>query len=69
VKKPIDYKAITVAVGILVALVIAATLWIRHPGESSLSRFPSSKPQAAMPSFKKIINTTLEAFTETEMAK
>jgi len=32
VKKSITYKEITIAIGILVALVIALTLWIHEPG-------------------------------------
>jgi len=34
VKKFITYREITVAIGILVALVIVLTLWVRKPGQS-----------------------------------
>lgn len=33
VKKAVTYREITVAIGILVAMVIALTLWINKPGE------------------------------------
>ena len=33
-KKTITYREITVAIGILVAMVIALTLWIKDPGEA-----------------------------------
>ena len=33
VKKTVTYREITVAIGILVAMVIALTLWIKTPGE------------------------------------
>ena len=47
VKKSITYKEITVAIGILVAMVIALTLWIRTP-ESEVSG-PASTPKVGLP--------------------
>ena len=35
VKKTITYREITVAIGILVAMVIALTLWIKNPQEAA----------------------------------
>ena len=47
VKKSISFRVITMTIGILVAMVIALTLWIGAPGRTSKT-LPSS-PESAVP--------------------
>jgi hypothetical protein len=57
VKKLITYRGITVAIGILVALVIVLTLWVKKPGHP-VSGF-NRTPQPEMPlSVKNVLETT-----------
>lgn len=56
-KKLITYRVVTVAIGILVALVIVLTLWVKKPGHT-VSGF-NRAPQLEMPlSAKKVLETT-----------
>ena len=47
VKRTITYREITVAIGILVAMVIALTLWVKTPGEKITES--GSRPHASSP--------------------
>lgn len=60
VKKTITFKTITVAIGVLVAVMIALTLWIRTPEEASLTRFPSRPQATVLAPAKKMINTAVD---------
>jgi len=62
VKKSITYKEITVAIGIIVAMVIAITLWIRVP-EHEVSG-AASTPKVGLPAAaKNLFKTTVRIFT------
>jgi len=67
VKKSKTYKAITVAIGILVAMVIAITLWVRVPRDVSVTDF-RSKPHAHLPApIRKLISTALVLVSELKL--
>jgi hypothetical protein len=61
VKKFITYREITVVIGILVALVIVLTLWVRKPGQS-VSGYERN-PHVGMPvSAKDIFKSAVAIF-------
>jgi hypothetical protein len=59
VKNPITYRKITLAVGILVALVIVLTLWINRPGEKMADSGAST--MIGMPSLAQYLFKTATA--------
>jgi hypothetical protein len=63
VKKHITYKDVTLILGILVAMIIAFTLWIRTPGISETSPAGSSSLPAVPkpPSVTSVIELTVDA--------
>jgi len=61
VKKFITYRAITVAIGILVALVIVLTLWVREPGDT-VSGSERKSPVGAPVVVKNIFKTAVAVF-------
>ncbi len=63
-KQPITHRAILVAIGILVAVVIAFTLWIRKP--DGIVTGVRVKPQASLPTMvKKLFSTTFQVVSAT----
>ena len=64
-KKTITYREITIAIGVLVAMVIALTLWTRTPGEPvSRSRTPG---EVMLPSTAKyLLGTALKLLNSDE---
>jgi hypothetical protein len=64
-KRSINYKAITLVLGILVALLVAFTLWIRTPKESAAADTTLNTPTFTFPSaIKALIGTTIDAAVE-----
>ncbi|MEX2233393.1 MAG: hypothetical protein WD824_14615 [Cyclobacteriaceae bacterium] len=62
VKKSITYKEITVAIGILVAMVIALTLWLRVPDNEVSGS--ASAPKVGLPAAtQNLFKTTVKIFT------
>jgi hypothetical protein len=65
VKQNITYREIILAIGILVALLVAFTLWIHNPGDQSATQFIQT-PQIPTGSFstttKNFIESAVEAF-------
>jgi hypothetical protein len=62
VKKSITYREITVAIGIIVAMVIALTLWIRVPKEKVTGSGPA--PRTGMhAAAKNLFKTAVEIFS------
>ena len=60
-KKSVTYREITVGIGILVALVIALTLWMRAPGEKVSGS--QTMPLLGTPaSAKNLFKATVEIF-------
>jgi hypothetical protein len=49
VKKTITYREITIAIGILVAMVVALTLWTRSPEEKLSGSVTSTTPRLNLP--------------------
>jgi len=63
VKKSITYREITIAIGILVAMVIALTLWTRVP-EKKLSGPGGTSGHVSLPSTARyLLGATLEIFS------
>jgi hypothetical protein len=58
VKISVNYRAVTVGIGILVAMVIALTLWIRSPKDTTFIEKPLSH---------KITASSLETFFHTAL--
>lgn len=69
VKQPITLRAISVAIGILVALVIAFTLWIRKPDSQGLTGL-RLKPQTSLPiTVKNLFKGAFEVLSATLAVK
>ena len=58
-KRGITYKEIVLAFGILIAVVIAFTLWIGHPAETS-----SQSNIITIPSFPAAVKSVIKTATE-----
>lgn len=68
VKQPITHRAILVAIGILVAVVIAFTLWIRKPDGVVIGL--RTKPQTSLPiTVRKMFSTTFQVVSTTFSAR
>lgn len=52
VKKEISYRDITVIIGVVVAAIIAITLWIQNP-DTSASGETKARPAIALPTLHK----------------
>jgi hypothetical protein len=52
-KRHINYKALTMVFGILVALLVAFTLWAKNPAEGSASRARLTTPRLELPTIEK----------------
>ena len=63
VKKSITYKEITVAIGILVAMVIALTLWIRVP-DSDVSVSASKRTVGLATSAQNVYKSVVSLFPQ-----
>lgn len=63
VKKTITYREITVAIGILVAMVIAFTLWIHDP-QDTITGFESGSNFDLPAAAKTFLKATSAIFTE-----
>lgn len=62
-KKSITYREITVAIGILVAMVIAMTLWVTLPDNKEVSGSNSS-PQYLPYAAKNLYETAVKIFPQ-----
>lgn len=65
-KKSITYREITVAIGIVVAMVIVLTLWIRTP--MTVSRSESTPTENPGFNAKNLIQNTAEFFLDPRKA-
>jgi hypothetical protein len=63
VKRSITYREITIAIGILVAMVIALTLWTRVPEEKLSGSSTSAQVGAPAPS-KLLFGVTIRMFKD-----
>ena len=68
VRQSITYRTITVGIGILVAVVIALTLWISGPESPSPTGLTSRPKSMATPSIKKLISTTFHVLGSAEVS-
>ena len=63
VKKSITYREITIAIGIIVAMVVALTLWTRVPDEKSSG--VSATVETNLPSaLLEVLTTAAKVFSE-----
>jgi hypothetical protein len=58
-KRGMNYKALTMVLGILVALLVAFTLWARTPDEGT-SRARLTLPRPVLPTTKSVIRTAID---------
>lgn len=65
VKKTVTYREITIAIGVIVAMVvIALTLWIRVPGEN----LSGSGPRLSLPATAKyLVEPAIRIFSNDEL--
>ena len=61
VKIQVNYRAITVGIGILVAMVIALTLWIRSPKDTAASVLKPVAHKISGSSLETLFNTALKS--------
>ena len=60
-KRNTDHKTLTMILGILVALLVAISLWAQSPDETSASRARLTAPKPVLPTItKSVIRTTLD---------
>jgi hypothetical protein len=59
VKHPISYKIITLVLGILIALIIAFTLWVKSPEKESAHSI-NFIPKISLPVAKSIVKSVSE---------
>lgn len=60
-KRSIDHKALTMILGILVALLVAISLWAKTPQETPASRARLITPKPVLPTVSRsVISTTLD---------
>jgi len=59
VKKTVVHREITLAIGILIAMVIALTLWMKTPASENSGS--DSRPRSVLPSAaRNLLNTTID---------
>jgi hypothetical protein len=62
VKQKVTYKEITLVIGILVALLVAFTLWVQSPAEQSAIQ-SISLPQITFPEFtRSLVEAAIDIF-------
>jgi hypothetical protein len=62
VKQKITYKEITLVIGILVAMLVALTLWVQSPAEQSAIQ-SISLPQLTFPEFtRSLVEAAIDIF-------
>ncbi|MEX1238427.1 MAG: hypothetical protein WEB30_01870 [Cyclobacteriaceae bacterium] len=62
-KKTITYREITIAIGVIVAMVIALTLWTRVP-EEKLSRSNTDSPASLSSPAGYLFDTAVKMFSD-----
>ncbi|HEX8038550.1 MAG TPA: hypothetical protein VF490_05345 [Chryseosolibacter sp.] len=61
-RKSIHFREITLAIGIVVALLIALTLWSTGPAAGILSGDGSSGATGSLPAAKELLHTAVSLF-------
>lgn len=61
-RKSIHFREITLAIGIVVALLIALTLWSKGPATGLIPGDPSSGATGSLAAAKELLNTAVSLF-------